>query len=147
MSKMGSHDPFGYLKHKLWPKEALGVKLPIWLLITKSQESFGFPCVKVAYHIPLENSQQGQNFCFRPHLYQRSINKVMSLQSCKSFNFGNFEIPTWESRDKMTFGCSSCGQAQRILQGGRWWRLLKFRPWWVLWVRVCSWLIHAPKVF
>jgi hypothetical protein len=19
--KMGSHDPFGYLKHKLWPKE------------------------------------------------------------------------------------------------------------------------------
>ncbi len=24
---MGSHDPFGYLKHKLWPKEGLGVKL------------------------------------------------------------------------------------------------------------------------
>jgi hypothetical protein len=21
MSKMGSHDPFGYLKHKLWLKE------------------------------------------------------------------------------------------------------------------------------
>jgi hypothetical protein len=21
MSKMGSHDPFEYLKHKLWPKE------------------------------------------------------------------------------------------------------------------------------
>ncbi len=29
MSKMGSHDPFEYLKHKLWPKEKLGVKLPI----------------------------------------------------------------------------------------------------------------------
>jgi hypothetical protein len=29
MSKMGSHDPFGHLKHKLWPKEGLGVKLPI----------------------------------------------------------------------------------------------------------------------
>jgi hypothetical protein len=27
MSKMGLHDPFGYLKHKLWPKERLGVKL------------------------------------------------------------------------------------------------------------------------
>jgi len=36
---MVSHDPFGYLKHKLCPKERLGVKLPIWLLITKSQES------------------------------------------------------------------------------------------------------------
>jgi hypothetical protein len=21
----------------------------------------------------------------------------------------------------------------------------KFKPWWVLWVRVCPWLIHAPK--
>jgi hypothetical protein len=29
MFKMGSHDPFGYLKHKLWPKEGPGVKLPI----------------------------------------------------------------------------------------------------------------------
>jgi hypothetical protein len=29
MSKMGSHNPFGYLKHKLGPKEGPGVKLPI----------------------------------------------------------------------------------------------------------------------
>jgi hypothetical protein len=29
MSKMGSHDPFGYLKHKLWPKEGSKVKQPI----------------------------------------------------------------------------------------------------------------------
>ncbi len=28
MSKMGSNDPFGHLKHKLWPKEGSGVKLP-----------------------------------------------------------------------------------------------------------------------
>jgi hypothetical protein len=27
MSKMGLHDLFGHLKHKLWPKERLGVKL------------------------------------------------------------------------------------------------------------------------
>jgi hypothetical protein len=26
MSKMGSHHPFEFLKHKLWPKEGLGVK-------------------------------------------------------------------------------------------------------------------------
>jgi hypothetical protein len=31
MSKMGSHDPFGHLKHKLWPKEGPQVKLTIWL--------------------------------------------------------------------------------------------------------------------
>ncbi len=29
MFKMGSHDPFEYLKHKLWPKERSGVKMPI----------------------------------------------------------------------------------------------------------------------
>jgi hypothetical protein len=29
MSEMVSHDPFGYLKHMLWPKEGLRVKLPI----------------------------------------------------------------------------------------------------------------------
>jgi hypothetical protein len=28
MFKMGSHYSFGYLKHKLWPKEGLGVELP-----------------------------------------------------------------------------------------------------------------------
>jgi hypothetical protein len=36
MSKMGSHDPFGFLKHKLWPKEGPGFKLTIWLPTTKS---------------------------------------------------------------------------------------------------------------
>jgi hypothetical protein len=25
MSKVGSHCPFGHLKHKLWPKERLGI--------------------------------------------------------------------------------------------------------------------------
>jgi hypothetical protein len=29
MSKMNSHDPFGHLKHKLWPKEGQGVKLAL----------------------------------------------------------------------------------------------------------------------
>jgi hypothetical protein len=27
MSKMGSHDPFEYLKLKLWPKEGTGRKI------------------------------------------------------------------------------------------------------------------------
>jgi len=59
MSKMGSHDPFGHLKHKLWPKKRSGVKLPIWLLTTKSWESTQFPRVQVACDIPLESSRWG----------------------------------------------------------------------------------------
>jgi hypothetical protein len=35
---MGSHHPFGHLKHKLWPKERPGVKLAIWLPTTKSHD-------------------------------------------------------------------------------------------------------------
>jgi hypothetical protein len=62
MSKMGLHDPFGHLKHKLWPKEGSGVKLAVWLPTTKNQESTRFPCVQVACHIPLESSWPGYNF-------------------------------------------------------------------------------------
>jgi hypothetical protein len=36
MFKVGSHDPFGHWKHKLWPKEGQGVKLAVWLSTTKS---------------------------------------------------------------------------------------------------------------
>jgi hypothetical protein len=62
MSKVGSHDPFEHLKHKLWPKEGPGVQLAIWLSITKSQKSPQFPYVQVACDIPLESSRQGYNF-------------------------------------------------------------------------------------
>jgi hypothetical protein len=29
MFKLSLHDPFKHLKHMLWPKEELGIKLPI----------------------------------------------------------------------------------------------------------------------
>jgi hypothetical protein len=90
MSKMGSHNPFGYLKHKLWAKEGPWVKLSIWLSTIKSQESPWFPCIQVVWYISLESSQQGLQLCFWPHLNQRSTRKVMGLQSHMSLNFGNF---------------------------------------------------------
>jgi hypothetical protein len=77
MSKMGSHDPFGHLKHKLWPKERLEIKLAIWLLTTKSRESTQFPYVKVACDTLLRNSWRGLQLCFRPHPDRRSAHKVI----------------------------------------------------------------------
>jgi len=44
----------------------------------------------------------------------------MGPQSCRSPNFGNFETPIWDSQDKMPFGCGPRGEAQSILEGGRW---------------------------
>jgi hypothetical protein len=61
MSRMGSHDPFGYMKHKLWPKERSRVKLAVWLPTTKSQELTRFLCVQVACNILLQNLDEGYN--------------------------------------------------------------------------------------
>ncbi len=47
----------------------------------------------------------------------------MGPQNRESLDFGNFGTPLWKSQDKMPFefGCEPCGEAQSILQGGRWW--------------------------
>jgi hypothetical protein len=104
MFKMGLHGPFGHFKDMLWPKERSWVKLTIWLLTIKSQESTQILWVQVACNILLQTSWWGLQLYFRLHLNQRSTHKVMGLQSCGSSNCGNFRIPTWESRDKMTLG-------------------------------------------
>jgi len=93
MFEMGSHDSFGHLKRKLWPKEGPKVKLAIWFSTTKSQELSRFPCVHVTCNIPLESSQWGLRLFFRPHLDQRFAHKVMGPQSCGSPKFGNFRTP------------------------------------------------------
>jgi hypothetical protein len=105
MSKMGLHDPFGHFKQNLWPKERPGVKVATWLPTTKSLESPRFPCMKVVCNILLKNSQQGLQLCFRPHFNWKFAHKIMGPQSYVSFNFENFETPTWESWYKMTFEC------------------------------------------
>jgi hypothetical protein len=71
----------------------------------KNQKSPRFLCMQVACDIPLKSSWQGLQCFSKPHINQRSVDKVMGPQSCKSFDFGNFKTPTWESRDKMPFGC------------------------------------------
>jgi hypothetical protein len=52
---MGSHDPFGHLKHKLWLKERLGIKLTVWLPTTKSRELTRFYYVQMACDILLKS--------------------------------------------------------------------------------------------
>ncbi len=120
-SWISSHDPFGHLKHKLWPKEGPWVKLAICLLTIKSWELPQFPCEQVACDILLESSRRGLQLWLRLHFNWRFAHKVMGLQSCESPNFGNFRIRTWESLDKMTLGCWSHGRHIVYYKGGRWW--------------------------
>jgi hypothetical protein len=91
MSKMGLHDPFGHLQHKLWQKERLGVKLTVWLPTTKSQELTRPLCMQVQCDTSLESSWRELQLCFRPHPNQRSEQRVIVLQSCRSPNPGSFE--------------------------------------------------------
>jgi hypothetical protein len=90
---MGSHDPFEYFKHKLWPKKRAKIKLSIWLSTTKSQEWPWFTCMQVLCHIPLESFQQGLQLCFRPQLNRRSAQRVMDFQSHGNPNFWNYGTP------------------------------------------------------
>jgi hypothetical protein len=117
MSKMVSHEPFGYLQHKLWQKERLEIKLAIWLLTTKSRESTRPRCVWVKCDTPLERSQGELQVCFRPHPNWRSEQRVMNSQSPGSPNRDNFGTPPWESQDKKSFGCK-CYKEYYMGEGG-----------------------------
>jgi hypothetical protein len=157
MSEVGFHDLFGQFKHKLWPKEGLGIKLAIWFSTTKSRESPQFPCVQVVCYIPLKFFRQGLQIFFRPHLNRRSAHKIMCPQSCGSLNFGNFETPTWESQFWEFWDCHLGVPGQNAIRvlvpwpgieytiRGKVVAFPKSGPWRVLWVCVCPWLVYAPN--
>jgi len=69
----------------------------------------------------LKSSQRELQDCFRPHPNQRSEQEVMDAQSPGSPTWDNFGTPLWESREKVSFGCSPHRELQRIQYGGRWW--------------------------
>jgi hypothetical protein len=69
----------------------------------------------------LKSSQRGLQLRFRSHPDRRFAQEVIVSQSCGTPSLGDFGTPVWESRDKMPFGCHSCGEVQSILYGGRWW--------------------------
>ncbi len=120
MYKMGSHDPFGHLWHKLWQKERPKAN---WQFDSRPRKvrNHPTPCVQVECDTSLESSCRKLQLCLRPHPNQRSERGVIVPQNCGSPNLGNSEIPPWESQDKKPFGCRRHGEAQIIVYGGRWW--------------------------
>jgi hypothetical protein len=143
---MGLHDLFEYLKHKLWPKEGFGVKVSIWLLFTKNQESPWNTCVQVTCHIALESSQQGSQLCFKSYLNQRFSKEVMALQSAKSLNFKNFKTPNLEVLGQNDIWMLPSWLITKNTIKGKVVASPKSGSWWILWVHICPWLIRAPKL-
>jgi hypothetical protein len=111
MPKMGLHEPFGHMQHKLWQKERLGVKLAVWLSTTKSRELTQPRCVHVECNTLFESSRRETQVCFKPHPNRRSKQRVMTSQSGESPNQDSFGTPPWDSRDKKPFGCRCHGEA------------------------------------
>jgi hypothetical protein len=136
MSKMGSHDSFGHLKHKLWPKERPEVKLAIWLPTTKSRESTRFTWLQMTCHISLESSQRGLQLSFRPHCDRRSAKEVMRLQSPGSPYWRDFETPMRESRERKAIWMQALWRVTEYTIRGKVVASPKSGPWWVLCVRV-----------
>jgi hypothetical protein len=95
--------------------------LVVWLPTTKSQESTQLQRLQEECYMALESSQRELQDRFRPHPNQRYEQEVMDAQSPGSPTRDSFGTPPWESREKVSFGCSSRGELQRILYGGRWW--------------------------
>jgi hypothetical protein len=142
---MGSHHPLGRLKHKLWSKERSRVKLVVWLPTTRSWELTRFTCAQVTCDTSLESSWQRLQLWFTLHLNSRFARKVMGTQSRGSFNFSNFEIPTWESRDKMPFRCGPRGE-EKVNYKGKGGGFPQVRAVVSLVGPSCPWFILTPKV-
>jgi hypothetical protein len=103
--------------------------------------------VQVICNILLESSRKRLQFCFKFHLNQRFSLKVMVPQSHESSNFENFGTPTQEYWTKCQLDVGPVANHIVYSIKGKVVASPKFRPWWVLWVRVCTWLFLAPKVF
>jgi len=135
MSKMGLHDPFEYLKHKLWLKEGLGVKVSIWLLTIKSQELPWITCLQmvckcyVTYFWKALN--KGYNFALDLASIGGLHKKLRAFQTSGSFNFENFEIPNLGVMGKMTFGVTPMASHRKHCKGeGGDLPPPKSGPWW-----------------
>jgi len=142
---MGSHDPFGHLKHKLWPKEGLGVKLAIWLSTIKSQESTRFLCVQVVCDIPLESSWWGLQLCLKSYLNRSLHAKLWDPKIAGVLTFKILGLSFGSPGTKCHLDVASWRGIEYIIRG-KVVASLRFGPWWVLWVWVCSWFVLTPKM-
>ncbi len=97
MPKMDLHDSFEYLKHKLWPKKGLGVKVLIWLLLTKSQNHPEISAFRwrVTYHWKKFN--KGYNFALDLTSIEGLHKKLWPSKMLEVSISGISKPPTWES--------------------------------------------------
>jgi hypothetical protein len=142
---MGSHCSIEYLKHKLWPKEGQGVKLPIWLPTRKSQESTQFTWLQRACNLCWKALNKNYNFASNcisiPSLFAKLWgSKVAGIPIC-AFQDSHSRVPGEKNHLDVGFMAS-----HKIYYKGEGGGFPQVRAVMNLVCPCCSWLILAPKV-
>jgi hypothetical protein len=148
MFKMGSHDPFGYLKQKLWSKERSGVKLPIWLRSLKVDNRPYFLACRWRATYRWKDVEKGYNFATNltsiGGLHTKLWNpKIAKIPISKFWEFQDSHLGVPGQNDIWVL--APWLSTKNIIR----WKVVaspKSGPWWVLWVYVCLWFVHAPEV-
>jgi hypothetical protein len=117
MSKMASHEPFGHLQPKLWAKK--GQQFDSWPLkvgnrpesdVCRRSTAWLWKALKESYKISLDL------------ILIQGLSKKLLMPKVLGVQIGTVLGLLLESPlEKKPFGCSLCGELQRILYGGRWW--------------------------
>jgi hypothetical protein len=115
-------------------------------LITKSQESPWFSCVKMTCNILLEKSWRELQLCFRFHFNRKLAQRVMGLQSCKSLNFKNFETLNLGVPRQNDIWVQAPWPSTKNTIRGKVVVSPNFGPWWIFWSHICPWFVCVPKV-
>jgi hypothetical protein len=126
-------------------KRKAGVKLPIWLPTTKNWESPWVPCMTVACHIPLKRFWRGLQIFFRIHLDRRSKKKLWVSKVVGIPILGILGLQLGSPMTKWHLGAGPVAK-HKLYYKGEGGASPNSKLWWVLWVRVYPWFVHALKM-
>ncbi len=106
---MGSHYPFEYLKHKLWPNERLEVKLQFDFQLIKVRNRLEICVCKWCATCRWNALNKDCNFALDLTIIG-DIHKTLWLSKMLKVPILRISrLPTWEFRDKMIFDYSPHG--------------------------------------
>jgi hypothetical protein len=145
MSKMGSHRPFGDLKHKLWAKERLGVKVLVWLPTIKSWESTDFwPCRQRATY-RWKTLDKGYNFFLDLITIEGLHTRLCALKVAKVPDVQISKLPLGSFGTKSHLDVATV-ESYIIYYKGEGGGFPQVRAMVCLVSPSCPWLVLAPKV-
>ncbi len=143
---MGSHDPFGHLKDKLWSKEKgqeSNRQFDSQPLKVRNRPNFLLFRWHAIYHWKTLN--KGYNFALDFIIIGGLHAKLCAPKVVGIPVVGISGLPLGSSETKCHLDVAPVEKHRKYYKG----KVVaspKSRPWWVLWVRGYSWLVLAPKM-